>query len=275
MLVAASSAVSNVNNAKSKVGESLEKLTTGSRINSAADDAGGLNMSTHHSTQNKSLRVAINNINDGVSLLHTAEGGLDVMYDMLVRMRELAVQSGTETYNDTERNSMDTEWDELAAGFAQIADKTSFNTKNLLNSTETITLQVGVNNTSSDKININLGSINASTGANGLNISATFTTGIANRSDALDSLDDLDTAMSDISDRRAIIGGYLNRLDKTLNEASNYAENLTLTSSRISDTDFAVETSLMTRNQVMFNASTAALGQLSSMKASSISLIGT
>jgi flagellin len=274
LLVASTSAVSNVNNAKSKLGASLEKLSTGSRINSASDDSAGLNMAGFNSTESRSLRVAINNINDGVSLLQTADGGLDVMYDILIRMRELAVQSGNEIYNDNERALIDMEWDELVDGFQQISGKTSFNSKSLLESTSTITLQVGIYNSTGNKININLSDINASSGTNGLNLQATFDAGIDDRETALTTLSALDQGMDDISARRSVVGGYINRLENTLNEATSHRESKTMAASRISDADYAVETSVMTRNQVMFNASTAALGQLSSMRSSSISLIG-
>jgi flagellin len=281
LLVAATSTVANVNNAKSKLGVALEKLATGSRINRAADDSAGLNMSTRQLTDQQSLEQAMNNINMGVSLLHTAEGGLDTMFDILVRMRELAVQSSNEVYNQDERDMINTEWAALAEGYDQIAGKTQYNGINLLDTAQsgfkaTVTLQIGILNNTDSKFSLSLSSIAAS--STDISIGAgdledTFTAGIASQSTATSSFDKLDKAMSEISNRRNVIGSYLNRLESSLNNTASDSENLTLTASRISDADYAAETANMTRNQIMFNASTVALGQASGMKASSITLI--
>jgi flagellin len=205
-------------------------------------------------------------------MVQTAEGGLNEIYNILVRMRELSVQASNETYSSSDRSQMNTEFNQLVNEIARIASVAQFNRTNLLNSTSTqYTIQLGIFNNADNKVEINLSTIAATLKALGLG--TIKASGITTISNAATTITTLDAALSKINTRRAYLGAVQNRLENALNEATNYSENLSASSSQILDVDYAEESARMTRYQIMQQAGVAALGQAKAIPQSVVSLL--
>jgi flagellin len=236
---------------------SMQRLSSGLRINSAKDDAAGLGISTRFNSQIRGLNQAVRNANDGISQLQVAEGAMQEVTNILGRMRELAVQSAnTSTYDDTtDRASMQDEVDQLVAEVARISSTTEFNGVNLLDGTATqLTFQVGANQ--GQNISVTLASI--TTAAGSLNI-ATASVGTATDAGAL--LTTIDAALDTVSGARGSMGAVQNRLESTMSNLMNVSENLSAANGRIVDADFAAETAALTKQQILAQAGTAMLAQ--------------
>jgi flagellin len=252
---------------------SLEKISSGLRINRAADDAAGLSVASRMDSDNTSLKQAIRNANDGISLVQTAEGGLNEIYNILVRMRELSVQASNETYSSGDRSQINTEFAELAKEIKRIASIANFNRQDLLSATTTMTLQIGIHNNADNQLSIALSTIAATWGALGLDTNNIAASGITTLTRAASAIATLDTALKNVNTRRARLGAFQNRLENALNEATNYSENLSSTASQILDVDYAEESANMTRYQIMQQAGVAALGQAKAIPQSVVSLL--
>ena len=250
--------------------ESLAKISSGMRINKAADDAAGLGVATNLETQVLSTRQAMRNTNDGISIIQTAESATNEVVDILQRMRELAVQSSSETLDDDERGYIQDEYEELAEEVARISNVTQFNGVALTNNTNTsLDVQVGANNTANDRITIDLIDLRATAlGVDTGSLSFATSTGAAA------ALSILDTALDSVNTGRSVLGAAQNRLDSTLNNASVFTEALSAAESQIRDTDFASETSNLTKLQIMQQAGVAALAQAKNINQSVVSLLG-
>ena len=250
--------------------ESLAKISSGMRINKAADDAAGLGVATNLETQVVSTRQAMRNTNDGISIIQTAESATNEVVDILQRMRELAVQSSSETLDDDERGYIQDEYEELAEEVARISNVTQFNGVALTNNTNTsLDVQVGVNNTVNDRITIDLIDLRATAlGVDTGSLSFATSTG------AQAALSVLDTALDSVNTGRSVLGAAQNRLDSTLNNAAVFTEALSAAESQIRDTDFASETSNLTKLQIMQQAGVAALAQAKNINQSVVSLLG-
>ena len=250
--------------------ESLAKISSGMRINKAADDAAGLGVATNLETQVLSTRQAMRNTNDGISIIQTAESATNEVVDILQRMRELAVQSSSETLDDDERGYIQDEYEELAEEVARISNVTQFNGVALTNNTNTsLDVQVGANNTVNDRITIDLIDLRATAlGVDTGSLSFATSTGAAA------ALSVLDTALDSVNTGRSVLGAAQNRLDSTLNNASVFTEALSAAESQIRDTDFASETSNLTKLQIMQQAGVAALAQAKNINQSVVSLLG-
>jgi flagellin len=270
--VASIRAASQLNHTQGNLTSSLERISSGLRVNRAADDAAGLSVASRMNSDNRSLKQAIRNANDGVSMVQTAEGSLNEIYNILVRMRELSVQASNETYNSTDRSQMNTEFNQLVNEISRIASVAQFNRTQILKSTSTqFTIQLGIFNNSDNQIQINLSTIAATLKALGLGtVAASGITTIAN---AATSITTLDKALNAVNSRRAYLGAVQNRLENALNEATNYSENLASSASQILDVDYAEESSRMTRYQIMQQAGVAALGQAKAIPQSVVSLL--
>ena len=277
--LAALSSISFLNSTQKSLSKSLEKISSGLRINRSADDAAGLAVATRMHSDNVSLKQAMRNTNDGISLVQTAEGSLNELSNILVRLRELTIQVSNETYTSTDRTSIASEMGQLKNEYQRIVTSASFNRKSLLNSTDTsLNIQVGIFSSSNNRIGINLSSSNATATAVGLN---TLFTSIASASAWANhnltvsnaALITIDTAITTISRYRSNFGALQNRLESALNEASNYSQNLTAAKSRIMDVDYASESANMVRFQIMQQASVAALAQAKALPQSIISLL--
>ena len=274
--VAALGSIGKLNKTQSALTSSLEKISSGLRVNRAADDSAGMSVATRMESDNTSLKQAMRNANDGVSMIQTAEGGLNEVYNILVRMRELAVQGSNQTYNSSDRLAISNEFKTLALEIKRIASVANFNRQNVLNSATTnFALQIGIQNNAENKILVNLASVAATWGSLALN-SATdklATNGITTLTRSVTAITVIDTALKSVNTARSTLGSYQNRLENALNEATNYSENLSASASQILDVDYATESANMTRYQIMQQAGVAALGQAKAIPQSIISLL--
>ena len=246
---------------------SLSKISSGMRINSASEDAAGLGVATNLESQVISTRQAMRNTNDGISIIQTAESAANEVTDILQRMRELAVQSSSETLADTERSFITDEFNQLRSEVSRIASVTEFNGLQLADgTTSSLSVQVGIQNASSSRIDITLGDLTTS----GLGIDSLDLSSV---SSARASIDSLDTALNSVNSFRSQFGAVQNRLDSALNNSQINVEALSGASSQIMDTDFATETSNLTKLQIMQQAGVASLAQAKNINQSVISLL--
>ncbi|ADQ41168.1 flagellin domain protein [Caldicellulosiruptor acetigenus I77R1B] len=236
--------------------KSLEKLSSGMRINRAGDDAAGLAISEKMRGQIRGLNQAQRNAQDGISLIQTAEGALNETHSILQRMRELAVQAANDTNTADDRNALQAEVDQLIAEINRIASTTEFNTQKLLNggamANTGVKFHVGAN------INQNITLTIAKSDAQTLGVSGLK---IASQASANAAISTIDNAIKAVSTRRAKLGAYQNRLEHTINNLGTAAENLTVAESRIRDVDMAREMMAYTKNNILMQAATAMLAQ--------------
>ena len=266
--IASMMAAGQLGRTNNALGSSLGRISSGMRINSAGDDAAGLGVATNLETQVSSTRQAIRNSNDGISIIQTAEGATNEVIDILQRMRELAVQSSSGTLDNDERAYINTEFNQLSAEVNRIANVTEFNGISLSNNTTTqLDVQVGINNTTNDRITIDLGDLRAS--ALGVDTGVQLDT-VTNAQAAISLID---TALDSVNTIRSGFGAVQNRLDSAINNATVNAEALSAAQSQIQDTDFASETSNLTRLQIMQQAGVASLAQAKNINQSVISLL--
>ena len=249
---------------------SLAKVSTGLRITKAADDAAGLGVATNLQAATRSTGQAMRNANDGISIIQTAEGASNEVVDILQRMRELAVQSSSETLEDSERSYISDEYGQLRSEIGRISSVTEFNGLSLAdNSLSTgIDVQVGIENDSSSQINISLGDLRIT--SLGL---TTSTIELNTSTSAQAAIDAIDTALDTVNQYRSTLGSVQNRIDSALNSAQVYQENLAGAESNIRDADYASETSELTKFQIMQQAGVAALSQAKNMNQAVISLL--
>ncbi len=238
--------------------ESFAKLSSGERITKAADDAAGLAISEKLKAEIRSSRQANRNANDGISLVQTAEGGLNETSSLLTRMRELSMQAASDTLSDSDREKSSFEYINIKHELERIAQSTEFNGRKLLNGKgPKLDFQVGVGSHSSDDIiSYNSGNLNAgidSLGVSNVSINSKF--------NAQESLSSIDSAINKVSAQRSTIGSIQNRLNTSSNNLQIYSENMSAANSRIRDVDYAVETSKQARNSILSNANTAVLAQ--------------
>ena len=257
-------------NATRRVSRSMERLSSGLRINRAADDAAGLAISEGLKSDIRALDVATRNAADGISLVQTAEGALDTVSDMLIRMRELAMQSRSGTVTADQRDYLDAEFQSLKEEITRIGEATQFNGVDLLNGLSgTLRIQVGIGTTATDAIDIDLGSsfTESGLGLSGINISDAPGTA------ATDALTALDVAVSRLSNGRAQLGAVQNRLESSIRLNMNLQENLSAANSRIRDVDVAQETAELSAAQILQQAAIAMLSQASRVPAMALQLL--
>jgi len=275
--VGALSAIKTLNNTQNSLTKSLGRVSSGSRINQAGDDAAGLSVSSRMKSDNVSLKAAMRNTNDGISLIQTAEGSLNEVYNILTRMRELTVQASNDTYSTTDRAQIRIEFNQLRSEISRIASDTNFNRIGVLNSTKTLTFQIGINNASNNQFAITMSTVAASIGTLGISKGVALiavTTNTTSIAAMRNSITLIDTALSSVNDKRARLGAFQNRLESSLNTAANYSQNLSAAASQISDVDYASESANMTKFQIMQQAGVAALGQAKAIPQSVLSLLG-
>ena len=273
---AALSAINNLNTNQTALTKSLEQISSGLRVNRAADDAAGMGVIVRMETENTSMKQAIRNTNDGISLVQTAEGSLEQLSNILIRFRELSVQASNETYTSTDRGMIGTEMTALMNEYKRITTLSNFNEQKLLNGSGTVSIQVGIDGTSNDAIAINMDNLATTMGAMAsLNaVFGTVTGGSASTAaGATANLASLDKSINDLSTRRATLGSLQNRFENALAEASTYSTNITAAQSQILDVDYASESANMTRYQIQSQAGVAALAQAKSVPQSIISLL--
>lgn len=275
--VAALSSINQLSRTQGSLSSSLEKISSGLRINRAADDAAGLGVATRMESDNTSLQQAMRNTNDGISLVQTAEGSLEQLTNILIRVRELSVQAANETYSTSDRTMIGTELTSLMNEYNRITSTSSFNEQSLLDATVAISIQVGMDGTAQDRISFALSSFATSGGAIAslATVFTAITAGTASSSVAVaqSNLDDIDNAITALSTRRANLGALQNRFENALAEASSLSSNLSASQSQILDVDYASESANMTRFQIQQQAGVAALAQAKAMPQSIISLL--
>ncbi|TDT57237.1 flagellin [Fonticella tunisiensis] len=237
-------------------GKSMEKLSSGLRINRAGDDAAGLAISEKMRAQIRGLDQASRNAQDAVSLVQTAEGGLNETHAILQRMRELAVQAANDTNVTLDRDAIATEISALKDEIDHIAQSTNFNGTNLLNATGSISFQIGSTHNSYDQMSLNLASVQADASTLGV---ATLT--VSSSTFAQASISTIDSAIAKISTSRAYIGSLQNRLEHTITNLNTESENLSAAESRIRDVDMAKEMMQFSKNNILAQAAQAMLAQ--------------
>lgn len=269
--VASLNARKNLRGTQHNLERSLSRLSSGFRINQAADDAAGLAISEQLKAQVRGLRQAKRNSNDGISLVQTAEGGLNEVSNILIRLRELAIQASSDTIGDTERKFLDVEYQQLKSEVQRITETTTFNNTDLLNGTGgVIDIQVGVDNDPfKDRISFNASAANSSLESLGV-----FAESVATKEAAQTSISRVDDAIISVNAIRANFGALQNRLQSTVNNISVFDENLSAANSRIRDTDVAEETAELTRNNILMQAGMSVLKQANSSSEMALGLIG-
>lgn len=244
----------------SKLGldKSMEKLASGYRINRAGDDAAGLAISENLRAQIRGLKQASRNANDGISLVQVAEGAMNELSSILIRLRELSVQAASDTIGPVERQFLNVEYDQLISEIDRIADATEFNGTQLLAGVGSIMdFQVGIrNNPEIDRISFDSSKADANSAALGMNL-----TSVADKASAQNALGAVDSAIMSVSAMRADFGALQNRLQTTVSNINNSVENMSAANSRIRDVDVAEETSEMTRQNILLQAGTSVLAQ--------------
>ena len=253
----------NLSKSQVSLSTSMQRLSSGLRINSAKDDAAGLAIAERMNTQVRGMNVAIRNANDGISLAQTAEGGLQEAGNMLQRMRELAIQSKNGTNNTNDRANLDAEFQELNAEITRIAETTKFNGATVLdNSGDSVVFQVGANNTTADTLSIKLATVASM---------AVDVTTVALASAAIDAIDSM---IDEVTTSRAAFGAVQSRFESAINNLQVGMENQAAARGRIVDADFAVETANMTRSQILQQAGNAMVSQANSAPQSVLQLLG-
>ena len=268
--VSSMTALGHLNRTNSNLESTFSRISSGLRINKAGDDAAGLAVAENLAAEQQSLRQAARNTNDGISVIQTAEGATNEVGDILKRMRELAVQSSSETLANSERAYIQDEYTQLADEINRISSVTNFNGVSLSDGSQgSIDVQVGIFNTTNDRISISLGDLRAtSLGVDTANLS------MANSASAQAALTALDSSIDSINKIRSQFGSAQNRLESSLNNLHAYTENLAGAESRIRDADFAFETAQMSKFQTMQQAGVAILGQANGLTQGALRLIG-
>ena len=267
--VSAMRAAAALTRTQGSLSQTLQRVSTGLRVTKAADDAAGSAVAMNLSTQARSGRQAIRNANDGISVIQTAEAASKEVLNILDRMRELAVQSASETLDDGERDYIDDEFEQLSGEVERIAQATEFNDLALADGTSpSLTVQVGVTSGTESEVSITLGDLTSSSlGVATTDIDMTAATA------AQSAIDTIDIAIDSVNSIRADYGSTQNRLDSSIGNMTAYVESLSSAASQIMDADYAHETSEMTRLQVMQQAGVAALAQAKGLNQSVVSLL--
>lgn len=261
----------NLNTSQSGLATSIQRLSSGLRINSAQDDAAGLAISERINSQIRGMTVAQRNANDSISLMQVADGAASQMSDNLQRMRELAVQAANGTYNSGDRDNLQNEFVALGKEISRLATNTKFNNVNLLNSAAaSFSFQVGAGTGSDNQITVSTVDLQASTlSVDSSVISVTGSSGTT----ALDAIGNLDCAIKTITTSRANFGAAMNRTAAVVSSLQVAVENQAAARGRITDTDFATETANLTRAQILQQAGTAMLSQANAVPQQVLSLL--
>lgn len=267
---AALNAQRNLYGTKLALDKSLEKLSSGYRINRAGDDAAGLAISESLRGQIRGLKQAHRNAQDGVSMIQVAEGGLQEISNILIRLRELGVQAASDTVGPIERQLLNVEYQQLLDEVDRISDSTEFNGTPLLSGTGAILdFQVGTRNDPNiDRLSFDASKADANSAALGVNL-----TTVADKASAQNSLASVDEAIVAVSAMRADFGAMQNRLGSTINNIAISLENMAAANSRIRDVDIAEETAEMTKQNILMSAGTSVLAQANNTAKSALSLL--
>ena len=268
--IASINAQRNLRQTRYDLEKSLEKLSSGSRINRAGDDAAGLAISEHLRAQIRGLKQAERNAQDGVSLIQVAEGGLSEISNIMIRLRELAVQAASDTVGSTERKFLNVEFEQLLEEVDRISNSTEFNKIPLINGTGAVfDIQVGTGNDPTiDRITFDASAADVNIAALGVNLAS-----VSDKASAQNALGALDSAIISVSAIRADFGAMQNRVQSTINNVAVSIENLSSANSRIRDTDIASETAELVRNNILMQSGTAVLSQATNSASTALQLL--
>ena len=261
-----------------RLAKSVERISSGIRINRAADDAAGLAISEGLRSDIRATRQAVRNANDGISVINITEGALNEQASILIRLRELASQASTGTVGSTERQTIQLEFDALRLEIDRIAATTEFNGQNLVDgslassvsSGNQIFIQVGIDSSADSQINLNTSINLAAVTSSSLSID---TLSVTSSAGALSALDAINTSIGTVTQGRGKVGAVQNRLARTISNLSITVENLVAAESQMRDADIAHEVALLTRNQILVQASTAMVGQANLIPQSVLQLL--
>ena len=261
-----------------RLAKSVERISSGIRINRAADDAAGLAISEGLRSDIRATRQAVRNANDGISVINITEGALNEQASILIRLRELASQASTGTVGSTERQTIQLEFDALRLEIDRIAATTEFNGQNLVDgslassvsSGNQIFIQVGIDSSADSRINLNTSINLTAVTSSSLSID---TLSVTSSEGALSALDSINTSIATVTQGRGKVGAVQNRLARTIANLSITVENLVAAESQMRDADIAEEVALLTRNQILVQASTAMVGQANLIPQSVLQLL--
>ena len=259
--IASLNAQRNLNGSQSSLAASMQRLSSGLRVNSAKDDAAGLAIAERMNAQVRGMNVAIRNANDGISLSQTAEGALSKVGDSLQRMRELAVQARNATNSDSDKDSLNKEFAQLQSEITRVLGGTTFNGKHILGTEATaLNFQIGANTSADDMITVTTTNLTADTVITAITGTAAV-------------IDNLDTALDTVNNTRATFGATQSRFDAVIANLQQAVENQAAARSRIMDADFAAETASLSRAQILQQAGTAMVAQANQLPQQVLSLL--
>ncbi|KJF83507.1 Lateral flagellin [Photobacterium angustum] len=271
-----------LNNTSNLLNTAMERLSTGFRVNSAADDAAGLQIATRLDAQTRGMSVAMRNSQDGISMMQTAEGAMDEMTNIVYRMNDLATQASNGTVSANDRTALDAEFQQLGEELANVMASTSFGGQDILTDAGSfgvgaVNFQIGTQ--SGDQLAVDVSAevqaVNATIGTSG-SLALGDLTSAANAQTALNTLTGANGEaglLKEIGDARSALGANINRLDHTITNLGNMVENVSAAKGRIVDADFAVESSSMTKNQMLMQAGTTVLSQTNQLPGMAMSLL--
>jgi flagellin len=263
----------NLNESQNSLNTSLQRLSSGLRINSAKDDAAGLFVAGQLTRDIRGINQAVRNAGDGISLGQTAEGALGEIVNNLQRIREIAVQASNDTVGDS--SGLQLEVDQLTQEISRIVATTNFNGTDLLSGGGTVNFQVGSSGAANNQISITLDNLaSASFNAFNSDLTATGTINVTTTANASAALAELSTDIDTANSARATYGAIQNRFEAVISNLQNYAENLTAARSRIEDADFAAETANLTRAQILQQAGVSILAQANTLPQAALTLLG-
>jgi len=271
--VASMNAQRNLAATQDALASSVARLSSGMRINNAADDAAGLGISQSLKATISSLGQAQRNANDGISMSQVAEGGMNQMQGIVSRMRELAVQSSNSTLGSTERGYIQTEFSQLSSEINRIGSVTDFNGQKLLDGSASagLTFQVGIQNTANDRLSMSITKLTTSTlGSTSLHVASAS---LSTATNAQNAIGVFNKAIQQLSSARSKVGASQNRMQVTIANLAVAQENLSAANSRITDVDVASETANLTRNQILSQAGMAVLAQANQMPQAALTLL--
>jgi len=270
--IASLNAQRNLGQSNSALASSLQKLSSGLRVNSAKDDAAGLAVSEGLSSQIRGNTQGIRNAYDGISVAQTAESALGQVGNNLQRIREVSVQAANGSISDDNRAQLQKEVDQLTQEISRIVQTTNFNGTKLLTGGSGLTFQVGASGTTDNQVTTSAIEMSGIAGYSGT-LTATGTVNVSSSGAASAAIAAMDSAISTVTNTRATFGAIQNRFEAVIANTQAYVENLSASKSRIVDADFASETASLTRNQILQQAGTAILGQANTVPQAALSLL--
>jgi len=271
--IASLTAQNNLSNSSTSLNLSLQRLSSGLRVNSAKDDAAGLAISQTLTSAIRGNNQAIRNANDGISVGQTAEGALGQIANNLQRIREIATQSSNGSVSDTNRSQLQKEVDQLTQEISRIVQTTQFNGTSLLSGGNTLTFQVGSSGSTDNTVSVSASDLTTQLSSYNSSLTNTATINVLSQTGAQAQLSALDADIGTVSNIRSTFGAVQNRFDAVVANLQNYVTNLTAANSRIVDVDFASETANLTKNQILQQAGTSILKQANSLSQSALTLL--